>query len=198
MEGPADPEERIEAICASISRFASYEPECVLCLSGPLAGRTDAEGRAIVVEGLRRAADVAREAAVRLGFEPVHPAQHETAGFVTSLEDALALLAEARAGDVGIMADTFNLGHEDAAAIVAAAPRFTGVHVADELPEPVPGVRALPSADGRSAELVRALRAAGWDGTLDVEVFSTPDGFWALSVEEAARRAFTAASSLLR
>ena len=197
MEGPADPEERIEAICASIRRLASYEPECVLCLSGPLAGRTDAEGRTIVVEGLRRAADVAGEAGVRLGFEPVHPAQHETAGFVTSLEDALAVLDEAGAADVGVMADTFNLGHEDAAAIVVAGPRFTGLHVADELAEPLPGVRALPSVDGRSADIVRALRTAGWDGTLDVEIFSTPGAFWALPVEEAARRAFAAVSTLV-
>ena len=196
MEGPADPEERIEAICASISRLAAYEPACVLCLSGPLGGRTEAEGRAIVVDGLRRAAAAARASGIRLGFEPVHPSQHDTAGFVTSLEDALAVLDEAGAGDVGIMADTFNLGHEEAAAIVQVAARFTGLHLGDELPEPLPGVRALPSADGRSAEIVRALRAAGWDGTLDVEIFSTPDAFWALPEEEAARRAHRAVSAL--
>lgn len=196
IEGPADPGERIEAICTSIRRLAAYEPECVVCLSGPLGGRTEAEGRAIVVDGVRRAAAAADDAGVRLGFEPVHPAQHDTAGFVTSLADALAVLDAAGTPDAGIMADTFNLGHEDTAAIVAAAPRFTGLHVADELPAPQPGVRALPSANGRSAELVAALRAAGWDGTLDVEIFSTPDAFWALPVEEAARRAFAAASSL--
>ena len=61
MEGPPDPDERIEAICASIRRLAAYEPECVLCLSGPLGGRAEAEGRAIVVDGLRRAAGAARE-----------------------------------------------------------------------------------------------------------------------------------------
>ena len=196
MEGPEGPEERIRAICASIRRLAAYEPGCVLCLSGPLGGRAKAEGRAIVTGGLRRAADAARDVGIRLGFEPVHPAQRETAGFVTSLADALALLDEAGALDVGIMADTFNLGHEDVAAIVAAAPRFTGLHVADELAEPLPGVRALPSADGRSAELVRALRASGWDGTLDVEIFSTPDAFWSLPADEAARRAYASAFAL--
>ena len=81
-----------------------------MCLSGPLGGRSDAEGRAIVVDGLRRAAAAATEAGVRLGFEPVHPAQRDTAGFVTSLDAALALLDEAGAADVGIMGDTFNLG----------------------------------------------------------------------------------------
>jgi sugar phosphate isomerase/epimerase len=196
MEGPADPDERSAAICASIGRLASYDPGCVLVLSGPLGGRSEEQGREIVVSGLRRAAKAAREAGVRIGFEPIHPAQHDTAGFVTSLADALALLAEAGVDDIGIMADTFNLGHEATADVVAAARRFTGLHVADELPEPVPGVRGLPGPTGRSAELVAALRDGGWDGTLDVEIFSTPDAFWALPPDEAARRAYDAASAL--
>jgi hypothetical protein len=79
MEGPPDTVTRIDAICASITRLAAYEPECVVCLSGPLGGRSDAEGRAIVVDGLCRAAAAATEAGVRLGFEPVHPAQRDTA-----------------------------------------------------------------------------------------------------------------------
>ena len=197
LEGPPDPEERADAICDSIRRLAAYDPGCVLCLSGPLGGRPEEEGRAIVVDGLRRAAATAADAGVTLGFEPIHPAQRETAGFVTSLRDALALLDEAGLDDVGIMADTFNLGHEATDDVVAAARRFTGLHVADELPEPLAGVRALPGPAGRSAELVGALRDAGWDGTLDVEIFSAPDGFWALPADEAARTAYASVSALV-
>ena len=198
MEGPADPSERVEAICASIRRLAAYDPECVVVLSGPLGERSEAEGRAIVVDGLTRAAAAAREVGVTLGFEPIHPAQRETAGFVNTLADALALLDEAGLDDVGIMADTYNLAREDdRRRVTAAVRRFTGLHVADELPEPIPGVRALPGEGrDRSAELVTALRDAGWEGTLDVEIFSTPDAFWALPVDEAARRAFAAAAAL--
>jgi sugar phosphate isomerase/epimerase len=43
---------------------------------------------------------------------------------------------------------------------------------------------------------VRALREAGWDGYVDVEIFSTPERFWGLPVDEAARLAFAAASRL--
>ena len=196
LEGPSAPEERIAAMCASIRRLAGYEPECVVCLSGPLGSRSPEEGRAIVVAGLRQTAATAAEAGVVLGFEPIHPAQRDTAGFVTSLADALALLDEAGLDDVGIMADTFNLGAESTADVVAAARRLTGLHVADELPEPEPGLRALPVLGGRSAELVAALRDAGWNGTLDIEIFSTLDGFWALPVDEAARRAYAAVSAL--
>ena len=195
MEGPADPEERADAICASIRRLAAYEPECVLCLSGPLGGRSPDEGRAIVADGLERAARAARDAGVRLGFEPISPAQHDTAGFVCSLAEALGLLDEAGLDDVGIMADTYNLAAEDPGDIAAVAPRLTGLHVADVPPDETPGVRALPGEG--AAEIVRALRAVGWDGTLDVEIFSTPDAFWALPVDEAARRAHAAVSTLL-
>lgn len=196
MEGPADPAERLAALGTSIRRLARYSPECVVVLSGPLGGRSETEGRAIVSEGLRHVAAEARSAGVRLGFEPVHPAQRETAGFVTSLALAGELLEEAGVDDVGIMGDTFNLAHEDTQAVAAVAGSLTGLHVADEPSQPLPGVRALPAPGGRSAVLIRALRDAGWDGTLDVEIFSTPDGFWALPVAEAARRAHTAASSL--
>jgi sugar phosphate isomerase/epimerase len=198
MEGPADPDERAEAICASVRRLARYEPECVLCLSGPLGGRTADEGRSIVVDGLRRAADAAREAGVRLAFEPIHPSQYDSAGFVCTLGDALALLDDAGLDEVGIMADTYNLAREEPSAVAAAVDRIAGLHVADELSEPAPGVRALPEADGRSASLVETLRRAGWDGTLDVEIFSTPDGFWALPPSEAARAAHTSVSRLWR
>jgi sugar phosphate isomerase/epimerase len=198
MEGPGDPADRIEAICASVRRLAAFEPECVLCLSGPLGGRPQEEGRTIVAEGLRAAARAAREAGVRLGFEPIHPSQHDTAGFVCSLADALALLDEAGLADVGIMADTYNLAHEAPSDIAAVATRLTGLHVADEAVPPLPGVRVLPGEGrGPTREVVSALRAAGWDGTLDVEIFSTPDAFWSLPVDEAARRAHAAVSALV-
>ncbi len=199
LEGPPEPSARLDAICASITRLAAYEPDCVLCLSGPLGGRSVPDARSLVVDGLQRAAETARAGGVRLAFEPIHPGQQDTTGFVTSLADALALLDEPGLDDVGLMADTYNLAREATEDVVAAASRFAGLHVADELTDPQPGARALPGAGtGCATELVAALRAAGWDGTLDVEIFSTPEEFWALPVDEAARRAYAAAATLAR
>lgn len=199
MEGPADPEERIEALCASVRRLAAYDPECVLCLSGPLGGRSEDDARRTVAAGLRRIAAVAREAGVRFGFEPTHPSQRETTSFVNTVADAVALLDEAGLGDVGIMVDTYNLWDdlEAAAWIATSAGRVTGLHVADH-PGGDRSDRVLPGEVGsRARELVEALRAGGWDGSLDVEIFSTPDGFWSLPPVEAARRAHAAATALL-
>jgi sugar phosphate isomerase/epimerase len=199
MEGPPDPEERVELICASVHRLARFEPECVLCLTGPRGDLDPGQARARVVEGLRDVAGAAREAGVRLGLEPAHPAQHETVSFVNTVADALELLAEAELPDVGIMVDTYNLWHERPETIAEIVDRVTGLHVADEPADTSRTDRVLPGEGGtRSADQVRALVDAGWNGYLDVEIFSTADRFWGLSVGDAARRAYEAISGLGR
>lgn len=198
MEGPSEVEERIEAVCAGVRRFAAYEPECVLCLTGPLGGRSPDEARALAISGLRRIAAAATETGVRLGLEPIHPSERDTSSWVNSLAAALDLLRDAGLDDVGIMVDTYNLWDDDGAAewLKQNPARVSGVHLAGR-PGGVTG-RTLPGESGRrERELVDALRSGGWDGSLDVEIFSTPEGFWSLPVEEAARRAYSAASALL-
>jgi sugar phosphate isomerase/epimerase len=196
MEGPPDLRERVGTLCASMRRLAAYEPESVLIITGPI---DDPASRHTVVDGLREVAAAADAAGVRLGLEPIHPSQRDTVSFVNSISDAVALLDEAGLDGVGIMADTYNLWDETPAALAAIAPLVTGLHVADVPAESDRSDRVLPGEGGsRSAELVRGLTGAGWDGYLDVEIFSTPDLFWSLPVDEAARRAHAAARSLLQ
>lgn len=197
MEGPADLRERVESLCASMRRLAAYEPESVLVITGPVGGLDEAVARDAVLAGLREVAAAAREAVVRLGLEPIHPSQHDTVSFVNTVADALTLLDDAGLSEIGVMVDTYNLWHERPEALAEIADRVTGLHVADEPPDLTRTDRVLPGEGGtRSAEHVRALVEAGWDGFLDVEIFSTPDRFWAVPVDEAARRAHEAASLL--
>jgi sugar phosphate isomerase/epimerase len=199
MEGPPDPDERVAALCASMRRLARFEPASVLCLTGPAGDLEPEHARRLVAEGLRDVAAAAREAGVRLGLEPSTPHQHDTVSFVNSVADALELLDEDGLRDVGIMVDTYNLWHEEPRALARVAERVTGLHVADEPTEAGRTDRVLPGEGGtRSAEHVHALLDAGWDGFLDAEIFSTPDRFWGLPVDEAARQAYAAASALLR
>lgn len=198
MEGPADPEERVESICASVRRLSAYGPESVLCLTGPLGDLTEPQGRAIVVDGLHRVAAAAREAGVRLGLEPIQPAQRDSASFVHTAVDAAALLDEAGLGDVGVMVDTYNLWDDDGALdwVTANPGRVTGLHVADR-PAADRDDRVLPGEAGpRAQAFVDALHRAGWDGSIDVEIFSDPAHFWGLTVDDAARRAHAAAAAL--
>jgi sugar phosphate isomerase/epimerase len=197
--GPDDPEARIEGLCATVRRLAPYEPECVLFLTGPAGDRAPDEARAIVADGIRRIAAAAREVGVRVGLEPVHPTQEALTSFVTSVAAADELLAEAGADDVGVLVDTYHVWDDPDldAWLTANAARVTGLHVGDWPADPTRTDRELPGeGGGRSREIVGVLRRAGWNGSLDVEVFSTPDGFWGLPVEAAAREAHAAGSSV--
>ncbi len=153
-------------------RLAAYEPECVLVLTGPAL---DSSSRQVVIAGLHEIAAAATDAGVRLGLEPAHPSQHQSVSFLNWISDTLALLDDADLPQVGLMADTYNLWGERPEALAAIADRVTGLHVADVPREPERTDRVLPGEGGvRSAEHVAALRDTGWDGYLDVEIFSTP------------------------
>jgi sugar phosphate isomerase/epimerase len=200
MEGPADPKERINALCTSVRRLAAYEPESVLCLTGPRGSRTPGEACDIVVEGLGYVAAAADAAGVALALEPAHPTQRETTSFVTSIEDAVALLHDAGLEQVSLLLDVYHLWDDPAIwdLIARASYRIAGAHLSDWPAEPDRTDRVLPGQGvGRTREIVDALALSGWDGSLDVEIFSEPDRFWALPVEEAAGRAYAAATALL-
>ena len=97
IEGPEDVETRIEALCASMHRFARYEPDCVLCLTGPAGERDEADARALVIDGLRRIAAAADEAGVRLGLEPIHASERDALTLVTTIPETLDAARRGRA-----------------------------------------------------------------------------------------------------
>jgi sugar phosphate isomerase/epimerase len=202
IEGPIDVEERVESICRSMARFARYEPECVLCLTGAAGERSEDEARRLVVEGLKRVAAGADAAGVRFGLEPIHASQRESLSIVASIPDALELLDEADLPQVGIMLDLWHVGDTPTieSDLRRHVDRFTGVHISDWYADGRPE-RALPGTGVSSTrELLAILAGAGWSGTIDVEIFGVPDdpeSFWALPVEEAARRAYDAAAGVL-
>jgi sugar phosphate isomerase/epimerase len=181
IPGPAEPEARVELICASIARLAGLEPSCVFFLTGP------GDDRLTVVEGIRRIAEAGERHGVPVALEPIHPSQADVLSFVDTIEGALELIGDA---DVGILFDTWHLDE------VAHVDRILGVHVSDRH-EPTRSDfdRALPGEGSRKA--VRALVEAGYGGWFDVEVMSDdgtfgeafPDSLWALPVAEIAKRA---------
>jgi sugar phosphate isomerase/epimerase len=192
VEGPEDVEERIESMCASMYRFARFEPDCVLCLTGP----GDESLRPVVLDGLRRVAAAAADAGVRLGLEPIHASQREQLTMITTIPETLALLDEAGLTGVGIMVDLWHVGDtpEIERHLTENVARITGVHVAEQLPGRAD--RGLPGE--RCAELMRVLRDAGWPGAFDVEIFGDAereDSLWSLPVDEAARRAYEAVTA---
>jgi sugar phosphate isomerase/epimerase len=200
MEGPGDPAERRAALCASVRRLAAYEPECVICLTGPAGDLSERTARQIVLEGMQEVAAVAREEGVTLAFEPVHRSQRAIVSFVNSIADAVELLDEARLDDVALLLDLYHVWDDPLVwdFVGRASYRIAGVHVADWPEDASRTDRVLPGHGvSETQALVDALALSGWDGFLDVEVFSEPDRFWALPVDEAARQAHAAITALL-
>lgn len=204
MEGPDSPEERVEALCASVRRLATFQPQCVLCLTGPAGERDAAEARRIVVEGLRRIGAEAAAAGVPFGVEPIQRRFAHFWTIVSSLNETAALLDEVGRNDVGVLVDTWHLWNSDdlLAVIEREAGRIVGVHVADwreptrntdDRVFPGDGVADLPA-------ILAALDQAGYDGLYEVEIFSDgelPDSLWHLPAGEAARRAAAALRAVL-
>jgi sugar phosphate isomerase/epimerase len=183
MEGPADPGERVAAICAGIERLAPFEPSCVLFLTGP------GDDRAAIIDGIRTIADAGRRHGVRVVLEPV---QREFAHYwtiVSSLDEAAALVDEAGA-DAGLMYDAWHLWREPLEQIERHRDRIHGVHLADwREPTRSTNDRVLPG-DG-IVEFGPILEALRWDGLYDLEIFSDtelPGSLWKEDPRELARR----------
>jgi DNA-binding beta-propeller fold protein YncE len=127
----------------------------------------------------------------------VTDSQRDALTIVTTIPEALDLLAEAGLPQVGIMVDLWHLWDtpEIERHLRESVARFTGVHVSDWFADGRLD-RALPGEGvSRTMELVGVLADAGWRGSLDVEIFgdaTRPDSLWSLPVEEAARLAYAA------
>ena len=160
MEGPSDPQERIDAICASVHRLAKFAPSGIVCLTGP------GDDRDTVVTGLRTIGEEAQRAGVRVGLEPINRVGGEDWTIVSTLGEAVDLLDEADHGALGIQFDTWHLWNTPNVLeeIATHADRFVGVHVGDwREPTRKWADRVLPG-DGVAGlpRLLGALDTAGW------------------------------------
>lgn len=200
LPGPADPAGRVRAICAGIRRLAAFEPAACVCLTGPRGALPEAEARRIVVEGLRVIARAAASVGVRVGLEPIHRSICEDWSLVATIPEAVALLDEVGAPNLGLIFDTWHLWDSPGvlAHIRAHARRIVGVHVNDRR-EPTRSWkdRALPGEGVIDLPaLFAALTAGGYDGWYDLEIFSDngafgddyPDSLWKLPPVEVVRR----------
>jgi sugar phosphate isomerase/epimerase len=126
-----------------------------------------------LVESLRAVADEASRRSVRLVIEPIN--RYET-DLINRVDEALELIAEVGADNLGILFDTFHANIEEpslADSIRACAPRLFHVHVADSN-RWAPGFGHI---DFRA--IVATLNAVNYSGWLSAEILPQPDVFTA-------------------
>jgi sugar phosphate isomerase/epimerase len=194
---PVEPAERIEALCASIRRFAAFDPVTVMVLPGSWTERGPERDRELAIEGLRTVAACAADVGVTIGLEALRPM---SGALVTTLAEAAALIDDTGVSGIGLVLDTWHVWdtRNVIADIAAVADRVVGVQVADWR-EPTRGWcdRILPG-DG-IADLVgmlATLERTGYDGWYELEIFSDdgtygeayPDSLYLLGDAELARR----------
>jgi len=175
--GATTPRERTEEICASIRRFAPFEPQVILCVTGYPGGVGPAEGRQTLVRELRKAARVAAEYGLTLGLEPLHRRAYLGWSTIATIPETIDLLDEIGEPNAKLLYDVYHLWDTDNVLedTVAHGDRIVpSVHVCDwrdslrndfDRVLPGDGLIDLPAMLG-------ALEAGGVVGWFDLEIFS--------------------------
>jgi sugar phosphate isomerase/epimerase len=205
LGGPTDPQERIDALCASIHRLAAFRPPAIVCLTGTGSGLKPDRARQIVTDGLRTIAVEAEAAGVRIALEPYQAESAAEWSIASGIPAAVELIADAGGhAALGLQFDVWHLWNSPTAAAdaIREIDRIAGVHVCDVRGETRGWADRVLPGDGIAdvGALIGALDAAGWDGLYDLEIFSDdgtfgtayPDSLWNTPAADLARQGRTA------
>jgi sugar phosphate isomerase/epimerase len=193
---PADPEARLAALSAAIKRFARFKPAAILVTTGEPGEYGVTEGRRIVTEKLKPAADIAGELGITIGLEPYR----QTSGtLLTTLPEALELIDAVGRPNVKVIVDVWHYWDipDGLPELARDVDKLVGIQLNDWR-DPTRGWcdRVLPG-DGTIdlRAFLRTLTGAGYEGWYDVEVFSDnglfgnayPDSVWSRPAAEVAK-----------
>jgi len=124
---------------------------------------------------------------VKLALEPIHRMYVD---FVTTIAEALEIVAAVNHPNVGLVIDTYHVWQEPnlLKSIAKAGPHILGVHISDWHEPPRSPNDRLVMGDGviPLREIIAAIEATGYQGFYDVEIFS--DELWVQDYHSLLRR----------
>ncbi|WP_436497590.1 sugar phosphate isomerase/epimerase family protein [Actinokineospora sp. HUAS TT18] len=191
---------------AAIDEAAALSADCLVLVVGGLPGVTPggplggfsrdlADARRRGADALAVLAPYARDKGVRLALEPLHPMYCADRAVLSTLKQALDLAEPHDPAVVGVVVDTFHVWWDPEVLdqIARAGERIASYQVCDFL-HPVPSDILLARGmmgDGviDFAPLTEAVRAAGYRGDVEVEIFNAdlwaaaPDSVMSLMVD---------------
>jgi sugar phosphate isomerase/epimerase len=166
--------ESVEDAAEAIRTAAEFDCRTLLAYSGPRAGHTAKHARRLLQTALAELVPLAAALNVTLAFEPMHPGCSAQWTFLTSLDDAIALLDEVGSPQVKIVLDTYHLGQEGGLVerIAKIAPHIALVQLGDARQPPKGEQNRCHLGNGvvPLCEIIAALKSAGYDGYYDVEL----------------------------
>ncbi|MEU8823217.1 sugar phosphate isomerase/epimerase family protein [Streptomyces sp. NPDC048636] len=180
-----DPAERASALDdnrAALDEAATLGTGTLVLVSGGLPpGSRDLSGaRERVADALGELSPYAAERGVRLAVEPLHPMYAADRCVVSTLAQALDLAERFPAERVGVVVDTYHLWWDDTVAAqiarAGAGGRIAAFQLADWITPLPAGVLLGRGQLGDGSIDLRWFRervdAAGYDGPIEVEIFS--------------------------
>jgi len=157
----------------AIQLAAALKAGCLVVYSGARAGHTHNHARRLLTDALRHLIPLAADLRVTLAIEPMHPACATDWTFLTSLDDALAVVRAAESPRVKLAFDTYHWGCDAVVERIGElAPHIAIVHLADGRHPPVEEQQRMRLGEGAVPleKIISALNAAGYDGDYDVEL----------------------------
>lgn len=178
----------------AVDEAAAIGAECLVMVVGGLAeGSKDlAAARAIVTEGLARTLDHARAVGVPIAIEPLHPMYAADRACVNTAAQALDI-CDALGEGIGVALDVYHVWWDpqiEAQMVRAGRDRLLAFHICDWL---LP-TRDLLTDRGMMGDgvidiprLRRHAEAQGFEGLLEVEIFSATD-WWTRDADDVLAR----------
>ncbi|HTS66194.1 MAG TPA: TIM barrel protein [Candidatus Acidoferrales bacterium] len=172
-----DPAQR-EAFLADMRNAIGYAhklevPQIILMSGNAIAGRTHEEQYASLLEGARRAGDLAAEAKLTMLVEPLNSIVDHKGFFLTTCTEGLKLIREVDNPHVRLL---FDLYHEQVQqgnvihTLTEAAPEVAVFHVAD-----VPGRHDPGTGEMNYPNIYKAIQKTGFAGYLTMEYLPVGD-----------------------
>jgi sugar phosphate isomerase/epimerase len=185
--GPANPADRVDAMCEGIRALAAFEPLGFVCGPGPYGNHDKPRAYDVVVAGLRQAARAAAAEGLPMLLEPMHPALEAEWSFLVRLDKALEMIHDIGEPNVGIMFDVWHQWDSpNVRELLAANIELVKAVQVDDWRDPTRSWcdRVLPG-DGIAdvAGMLSHLRGCGYQGWLELEIFSD-DGLFQTAFED--------------
>jgi sugar phosphate isomerase/epimerase len=170
-------------------------PVLVAVVGGlPPGSRDIDDAREQILDGLAALGPTMKETGVRIALEPLHPVYAADRSLLNTLDQALDWcdrLDPSREGHFGVAIDAYHVWWDPALmpAITRAAERILALHVCDWLVETRDPLQDRGMMGDGVIDLKRlraAVEATGYDGPVEVEIFSKLD-WWARPADETLR-----------